>query len=151
MAMQLQLQLPSSCHILRARDSCHRVVHGPSFVSQSRRRAMRREDGGRYLATNRPAHTKIRLGKRRSISRVFPRVSPHPTEHLHNGAHQTNPLPPNPPALYTRLPCTHPCGSEGFVSRPLPLTRTLQHRMEGMAMPCCHHIRPGLPTSYTFC
>lgn len=45
------LQLPS-CHILRARDSCHRV-HGLS-VSESRRRAMRR-DGGRSLA-NRPAH-----------------------------------------------------------------------------------------------
>lgn len=88
-----------------------------------------------------PCPPKIRPGKRRSISRVFPRVSPHPTDISTTG--RTRPIPPpNPPALYTRLPAPIRVAVK-VLSHGSPTLTHATTSYGGHGLPCCHPIRPA--------
>lgn len=142
MAMQLQLSCPLG-------DSRLVPSRPRPFLSRARRRAMRCDGMGMGMGA--ASCNQIRPGKRRSISRVFPRVSPTPNSISTTGRTRPPLCVPRHPALLT---CTQPCGSERFCLTALPqfwnscspLSHTLQHRMEGMALPCCHPKTAGLPT-----
>lgn len=85
--MQLHLQL---CTALPARESCHHV-HGLSLVTGGRCRGM-----GAITC-------QIRPGKHRSISRVFPRVSPYPRA-ISTTGRTKNHFGPRPRATYSPAP-----------------------------------------------
>lgn len=148
---------------------CSRVVPSrPRPFSPCRRaneRGPRRDGWGRYLApTNHPAFSQIRPGKRRSISRVFPRVSLHthtqqqiPT----TGAHKRSTFGPSPGPPYSPAPIrvavkvlSHgsSCLELMFPPHPLPLSHCNIVWRAWPAFCRCHpsgrHAQPVyLPTS----
>lgn len=153
MAMQLQ---PAAHVLCPARSGLETraivCVHGLSLLVPAGGRCDGMGwDGGRHLATALPSF-QIRPGKHRSISRVFPRVSPRPTASPQRGAQDPNTRP------YST--CTHPCGSERFCLTALPQFwnscspshTTLQHRYGGHGLALLPPNRPAcLPYLHDTC
>lgn len=98
-------------------------------------------NGGRYLATalptqDSPRETSIDLP-------CLPSGITTPNRHLHNGAHKTNYPPPNPPALYTRLPAPIRVAVKVLSHGSPTLTHATTTSYGGHGLPCCHPIRPA--------